>query len=182
MRADSPHGVRRRGGFTIIELVVAIVVSGLVVLSARELLEGLATTQLALERTRRDADGIEVSERLLRSVVANMDLDADDRASFAGGKDSAQFSSWCPSTRGWLDACHVRLRIDNGLVLEFPGLREHLPAERQAVGLLFLSDFARGGAWTTIWPASRSAPVAIGVVRVGNFGRDTLILRIGDRG
>lgn len=165
-----------------IELVVAIVVSGLVVLSARVVVEGLALTQLALERARRDADGIEVAERLLRAVVANTDLGVNDRAEFVGGTDSAQFSSWCPSVRGWLDACRVRLRVDSGLVLDFPGVRARLPAERQAVGLLFLNDVARGSTWTTSWPASRSAPVAIGVVRVGILGRDTLILRIGDRG
>lgn len=171
-----------RRGLTLIELLVAVAVTGIVLLCARALVDGLTATQLAVERTRRTVDASQVAERLLRGVVLNFQSANAESEMFAGTADSARFASWCPSAQGWLDRCLVRLRVDRGLVLQFTNFDERLPADRRAVALLFLQDATRGGTWTSEWSASRTAPMAIGVVRVGTVGRDTLILRIGARG
>lgn len=171
-----------RRGLTLIELLVAVAVTGVVLLCARALADGLTATQMAVERKRRSVDASEIGERLLRGVALNFQSANAESEMFAGAADSARFTSWCPSAQGWLDRCLVRLRIDNGLVLQFTNFDERLAADRRAVALLFLQDATRGGTWTSEWSPSRTAPMAIGIVRVGAVGSDTVILRIGARG
>lgn len=173
-----------RAGFTLVELMVALVISAVVVLGARMLLEQLGDsahrTVTAATRADRAANG----ERLLRDLAARLEIGTADTMRFSGEPGTATFSSWCDVPSGWQERCTVTLvassdggraslaaRLDRGEPITL--LVRDAPIE-----LRYLDDPRAGGRWFTNWGAGITAPLAIAVIS----GADTLIVRIGDRG
>jgi prepilin-type N-terminal cleavage/methylation domain-containing protein len=172
-----------RRGFTLIELVVAITISALVILAGRMLLENLGAAADRIDRAAQKGAGDANGERLLRALVAQIDVGIQG-ATFAGDEQSAQFTSWCQSPRGWRERCRITLSIE--MVNGSPALTTTLPgndrvvlyrAER-ALRLRYLVDPSAGGTWFVKWGDGLLAPRAIGVIA----DSDTLIIRIGDHG
>lgn len=175
---------KTRAGFTLVELMVALVVSAIVVLGARMLLEQLGEsahrTIVAATRADRAANG----ERLLRDLAERLEVGTTDATRFSGEPATASFSSWCDVPSGWQERCAVTLVATN------EGGRASLAARldrgdaitlfvRDApIELRYLDDPRAGGRWFTSWGAGITAPLAIAVIS----GADTLIVRIGDRG
>jgi prepilin-type N-terminal cleavage/methylation domain-containing protein len=175
----------RRRGFTLIELMVAIMLSGIVLLGARALWESLAgsvdrlRTQATAER--RDMNG----ERLLRSLVGRLEVGTDQSHEFAGDESHAQFTTWCDMPAGWQERCDAVIAIEPD---SSAGLRlvarlstgDVVALERGfSTGTLrYLNDPIGGGVWFRIWGHGITAPLAIGVITDG----DTTIVRIGERG
>jgi prepilin-type N-terminal cleavage/methylation domain-containing protein len=103
---------RRRSGFTLVEVMVALVVGGMAVAGAGALLGALADRARAIERAAASADGDANAERELRSLLASLDVSADTTVpSFVGDADSATFRAWCETPAGWLDHCTAHLRF-----------------------------------------------------------------------
>ena len=173
-----------RAGFTLVELMVALVVSAVVVLGARTLLEQLGEsahrTIAAAARADRAANG----ERLLRDLVGRLEVGTSDATRFAGEPATASFSSWCDVPSGWQERCSVTLVATNAegraslaARLE-PGDSVTVLVRDAPIELRYLDDPRAGGRWFTSWGAGITAPLAIGVIS----GGDTMIVRIGDRG
>lgn len=174
----------RRGGFTLVEMMVALVISAIVVLGARMLLEQLGDSALrtvaAATRTDREANG----ERLLRELAGRLEVGTDASARFSGEPGIARFGSWCDVPSGWQERCTV------ALVVIPRGGRSSLVAtlasddtvtllvRDQPIALRYLDDSRAGGRWFTSWGAGITAPLAFAVIS----GGDTTIVRIGDRG
>ena len=178
MRAD------HRRGFTLVEVIVALVVSAVAVLGARLLLERLAdgTSLIVREATADDARAN--GERMLRDLALRLEIGTIDAGPFVGGSDSARFTSWCDAPRGWRERCTVSLRVRTGDArdtvivststgLVFPALDAPSPIE-----LRYLNDVRASGIWFSSWGAGITAPLAIGIAGA----RDTIILRVGERG
>jgi hypothetical protein len=88
------------------------------------------------------------------------------------------------TSRGWLEPREVRIRLqmagDAKTVLLLIAGSDSLDirAAQSDAELAYLSDFDAGGQWTSQWTSLISLPRAIGILSA----RDTVILRIGDRG
>lgn len=173
----------RRRGFTLVEIVVALLVSAVVVLGARMLLEQLgdSTSRTVGNAARgdRDANG----EQLLRDLVRRLEVGTPGAARFAGEPDSASFSSWCDVPAGWQERCVVVIRvhpspIGTTLSLSATGIGSQQIRAAAQIELRYLDDAAAGGRWFRSWGAGITAPLAIGLLT----GSDTTILRIGERG
>src|SRR5689334_15918905 len=95
-------------GFTLLEVMVALVIGGMAVAGAAALLGVLGERAQAVERAGARADGDANAERVLRLLVANLNL-PDTTRSFAGDPNTVGFRSWCETPAGWLDRCAVRL-------------------------------------------------------------------------
>jgi prepilin-type N-terminal cleavage/methylation domain-containing protein len=173
-----------RGGFTLMEVVVALSIGALVLLGARAMLSQLAdsaeATAGAAAETDREANG----ERLLRDVVSRVEISDIDHRGVWGDEAGARFSTWCQMPDGWLERCTALLgvvRLDTATVLALELPRGEVHPVRRGFGrarLMYLIDAANGGRWTRNWSSTVTAPLAIGVVA----DADTLILRIGERG
>jgi prepilin-type N-terminal cleavage/methylation domain-containing protein len=179
--ARAEHRVR---GFTLIEILVALAVSGLVVLSARALMEAVDDAATRIGVRAESSDRTANAERLLRAVVGRLEVGTPASGQFGGDERSAQFTSWCERPGGWLERCAVTLvlrpeRGGTAVALEL-STGETITVARGSgrAELRYLSDARGGGSWIRVWGSGITAPLAIAVF----LERDTLLLRIGERG
>lgn len=177
---------RKTLGFTLMELVVAMTLSGIVLLGARSLWESVAGS---IDRLRaraivvdRDANG----ERLLRSLVGRLEVGTDQSREFAGDESHAIFTTWCDVPAGWQERCGAVIGIEpdsDGRSLRLVAhlsTGEFITLDRGFTNgkLRYLNDPVSGGVWFRVWGHGITAPLAIGVITDG----DTAIVRIGGRG
>ena len=188
MSRREPRTVSRapaaRAAFTLIEVMVALSISGLVLLGARWLLTGLADDADRITRAAALADHDANAERVLRALFAGLEVGTDSTRTFEGSERHARFTTWCDAPAGWQERCEALLQLDS--LGGAPGLRvtlstgEVIPLRGGFArgSLRYLSDARAGGTWFRRWGRGIVAPPAVGVVIDG----DTLILRIGERG
>jgi prepilin-type N-terminal cleavage/methylation domain-containing protein len=92
--------MRRRSGFTIIELMVALAVSGIVLLGARAILETVADRAGGITRAAVAADRDANAERTLRALVERLEVGTGPGTEFGGDGASAAFiSCWYATAR-----------------------------------------------------------------------------------
>ena len=173
---------RERAGFTLVEVLVALSICAVVLVSARALLDGLATHAHATVRAMRRADATGNGERLARQLAGNLVLAPGNARSFEGSTTEASFESWCPAARGGLERCGVRLALvggseEAGIVVSLStGARIPLVRGTNA-RLRYLSDPADGGRWDDVWRQPQTPPLAV----AASAGGRTIMLRIGER-
>jgi prepilin-type N-terminal cleavage/methylation domain-containing protein len=185
-------------GFTLVEVMVALALSGLVLLGARRLLEELADSAGRLTTSAAALDREANAERLLRTLVANMEVGSEQAGPFSGAERETRFTTWCDVPAGWRERCEVRLAVTDATAGRRAALTATLPSGEvvtladgfHAGSFRYLNDLRGdgGGEWFISWGAGITAPLALGILlerRAGPHGVarvDTLILRIGERG
>lgn len=173
-----------RPGFTLVEVMVALTVSAIVLLGARMLLEQLGDNASRTVAAAGRADGEANGERLLRDLAGRLEVGTDGVAQFSGEATGTRFSSWCDVPSGWQERCAVTVAVRNeqeraSLVATLAGGDSIVVLSRtQPIELRYLDDPRAGGRWFTSWGAGITAPLAFAVIS----GRDTMIVRIGERG
>jgi len=176
-----------RPGFTLVEILVALVVGGAAILGARSVLGALADHSDRVAAAAATADRAANGERVLRALLGDLEIGSTKDVTFGGDEGEAQFATWCPTASGWKERCTVRLVVLQAdsigatfTVASVLSTGEILPlVERDALPKIqYLRDAANGGAWFRTWGAGITAPLAIGILTE----RDTLIIRIGERG
>ena len=194
MRSPETAG---RAGFTLLEVVVALAITGMVLLGARLVFGQLAD---GAERVAEEAAALDREAnamRYLRELVGSAEVqpaaeDGSGERAFVGEAGGVRFWTWCEVSAGWQERCQATLglladdsggagragdaavlavRVGGGDVLT---LRRGLRRAR----LAYLSDAALGGRWMRNWESTVSLPLAIGVLSAD----DTVIVRIGERG
>ncbi|HKV50231.1 MAG TPA: prepilin-type N-terminal cleavage/methylation domain-containing protein [Gemmatimonadaceae bacterium] len=178
----------RRSGFTLIEVLVALVVGAIVLAGAHQVLAILTDQAHALTRRAAEGDREANGERTLRALVGQLELGSPGTIPFSGTPDTVRFSSWCEAPAGWLERCPVTLSF------AADGDHETLRAEVGAQPPLelvsgfrrgtfrYLESAAAGGQWFQQWGTGITAPLGIGVVLVRDHSVDTMLVRIGPRG
>ena len=175
---------RRRPGVSLLETIVALAVSGIVLLGAHTMVEGLGDNTRHLHASAERWDDEANRELALRLLADRVEVATDSTARFVGNEREVRFSSWCEAGGGWLERCAITIsfvRHDTGYGLVVNSSLQGAITLRTGVRagrLLYLSSAADGGAWQQHWTVGVTAPLAIGVVADG----DTLIVRLGGRG
>ena len=194
MRRVASNSPRRRklarstrpDGFTLVELLVALMVGGVAILGARAVFASLADHADRVLEVAAISDREANGERTLRALVGDLDMGSTTATTFGGDAHEARFTSWCSTPSGWKERCVIRLAVlprdasdGSSVVVVFPdGQMLPLLAANAGMGLRYLRDATNGGTWFERWGTGITAPLAIGIVT----DRDTLILRIGERG
>jgi prepilin-type N-terminal cleavage/methylation domain-containing protein len=99
-------------GFTLVELLVAISIGGVVLLGLRILVDGLTLEGTAMARNERSVDGAVNAEWTVRQIVGNLAVDSDSLSALVGTERDARFASWCPASEGSLESCDICLFIE----------------------------------------------------------------------
>lgn len=180
-----------RRGFTLVELLVALVIGTIVMLGGRLMFQSVADARGRLVRETSRADDDANAERVLRATVGALETGPGMNAQFGGNEHQARFTSWCDTPGGWKERCAVTLSMvgdgdDTGtrdssgqaLVLQ---LAQQPPVQVRAGfahgALRYLLDAHDGGTWMRVWGRGLTAPLAIGVIVYA----DTMILGVGNR-
>jgi prepilin-type N-terminal cleavage/methylation domain-containing protein len=178
----------RHSGFTLIEVLVALVVGAIVLLGAQRILATLSDQAHALTRHATDSDRDANGERMLRDLLGRLEIGSPGTIPFTGSPDTVRFSSWCEAAEGWLERCNVTLsfapRGDREVLRAQVGHAApfDLVGGFSAGAFRYLESAAAGGQWFQRWGTGITAPLGIGVVVEQEHAVDTMLIRIGPRG
>jgi len=173
-------------GFTLLEVMVALAVGGLVVLFAQRLLGQVAAGLRASAVAQRDLDREQNARRLVQSLLLSLEV-GDEGGAFEGEGNQVAFAAWLQRPEGWFVRERVRLGWNNGRV-------ETLTSQGaivlwDSVATLDLDYLLEPGAttsWVRRWTSPVSAPVALRVRLGRRVGQavvaDTLLFLIKERG
>jgi len=172
-----------RAGFTLVELLVALLVGGIVVAGARSMAEQLGASAMRTASAAARADRDANAAALLRALTLRLEVGTEEAQAFGGAPDITRFSSWCDVPGGWQERCQVTLTVVHGaeedaLRLDTSAGDSALLVRATRVELRYLENPAAGGAWFGSWGTGITAPFALGVVA----GTETTLVRIGSRG
>jgi prepilin-type N-terminal cleavage/methylation domain-containing protein len=168
-----------RVGFTLVEVMVALVIGGMTIASAGALLGGLSDRAEFIATTAAHADAGANAEYVLRSLTENLDSGSGTTPPLVGSADSVVFRSWCQTPRGWFEQCAVRLSFDRRpgvavLGMELRGSTSTLLSLPRGAGRFhYLDDTGQSLRWIDSW-SERELPVAVGIILDG----DTLLLPV----
>jgi len=184
-RLPDERRVRRWPGFTLLELVAALGLSGLVAAGVWRLVSQLADGEERVRRERSAFTAAVNGERLLRSIIARAESGPSTDAQFIGDATAASFRSWWLTPGGWLERCRATLAVtrtqDGSAILLRAGADDVVVVRRRgAATLLYYDSEHPAEPWSTTWTSDVALPGAIGVA-FGEPGSDTLVLPTGAR-
>lgn len=173
----------RRSGLALFELVVALGISGIVLLAAHGLSATIGEAGARARLVASNHNAARNAERTLREMVGQIEVGPDSDGRFTGTPAATEFQTWCMSPGGWEEPCRVRLELEPRqgtaeLAAMYGGRRLVLRRGALPARLVYLESPDGGGTWAPAWGASIRPPLAVLVV----LGRDSLLLRIGERG
>ncbi len=189
---DCASSQGQRGGFTLVEVVVALAVSGIILVGARAMLDMLGDSANRIAQAAADADARANGDRLLRSLLTRLEVGTQEAHPFSGGPREVMFTTWCDTPAGWLERCDASVRLEsqgdtNTLVARLSPVDPRANLGPTTIVLArgfhtgvfrYLNDPGLGGRWFIEWGTGIVTPLAVGVI----LDSDTTIVRIGERG
>jgi prepilin-type N-terminal cleavage/methylation domain-containing protein len=181
----------RRQGFTLVEVLIALAIGGLVVLLAHSLFGAVAERGSSVLETRAALDREMNARRWLAATFLSLDVGSDTSLGFDGRADRASFSAWLPTADGWFTRRAVTLaRLDNRLVATL-GPGEAIVLQDRVVDVAFdyLLEPGAEARWVREWVSPVSAPLAVrlrvrcrgGCARDAAQAVDTLLALVKER-
>ena len=111
----------RRHGFTLIEVMVALVVLSLVILLAVGIFAGVSHAAAEVGQGRRAFDREMNARRWLTRSLRSMEVGTPAAAAFLGDSVQMSYTSWAPVPDGWLERVPVRLAAERGALVAYSG-------------------------------------------------------------
>lgn len=171
-------------GFTLVEVLVAAVLSAAVALLAHQLFGATADGSRRLREARLALDRRGNADQLLRGAFLSLEVGADGADGFSGKRDRVRFSSWLPTADGWLERTTVELRLDGDRWIASAASAPAIELARGVSALRFdyLLEPGADATWVSAWESAASAPLAVRVRVLRTVGADTTIYLIKARG
>ena len=174
--------MKHRAGFTLIEVMVAVAIAGVVVLAAYRIVAGVADGARAVAAARESLDRSVNARRWLKATFLSLD------PPFEGRANRASFTSWQLMPGGWLEPRSIQLLQEGTRFVGKTG-GESLPLAGGVSDMSFdyLLEPGANTKWVREWISPVSAPLAVRL-RITGCGRqdggcvDTLLFLIKERG
>jgi prepilin-type N-terminal cleavage/methylation domain-containing protein len=174
--------VRRRAAFTLIEVMVAMAIAGVVVIAAHRIFTGVADGARAVATAREGLDRSANAQRWLKATFLSLE------PPFEGRTTRATFTSWQLTPQGWLEPQPTSLAADGAhFVGTSGGTALQLADSVTSVAFDYLLEPGADTRWVGEWVSPVSAPLAIRL-RIAGCGRqdagcvDTLLFLVKERG
>ncbi len=179
-----------RGGFTLIEVIVALTIGALVVLLAHQVFASVAERGRTLVAARDSLNRAANARRWLKATFLSLDVGTDSAGGFDGRADRVAFAAWERTADGWFERRHIALSRDGDRLVAsvIPGEPVALIDGVTGIAFDYLLEPGAESRWVREWVSPVSAPVAIRmrVTRGRGDGRrvvtDTLLFLIKERG
>jgi prepilin-type N-terminal cleavage/methylation domain-containing protein len=171
----------RARGFTLIEVLVALTITGLVVIAAHRIFTGVADGASSLSTTRERLDRTTNARRWLKATFLSL------VPPFDGQVDRVTFSAWQQVSGGWFEQRSIELRQQANQFVAAGRPPLILADSVASVTFDYLLEPGADTKWVREWISPVSAPLAIRVRIAGcNRGQatcvDTLLFLIKERG
>ena len=162
---------RSRRGLTLLEMLVALSISGLAILGGVMLLDQVDDSDARIvEDSMRDAT-VANGDRLLRRLLVDAHSTTDTVDRFRGDERNASYLTRCDTPSGWSEPCRARLSVDSigdsSAVVVETDRGERFEVRRVAgIGTLRYLDHSSDSdsAWVRRWTTSIALPAAIALV------------------
>lgn len=183
-RAEAPAC---RSGFTLIEVLTALMITGIVGLLAHRLMSVTIDGVHQLEHVRLEHDRRENGRRWMRSALLSLEAGGTDGA-FEGVPGQLTFGAWLEQPGGWSTLQRVRIELRNGRAIASAGKAESLLLADSVTALSFdyLLEPGLETKWVQEWLSPLSAPLAVRMRltrrEYGFEQSDTLLFLIKERG
>jgi prepilin-type N-terminal cleavage/methylation domain-containing protein len=170
-----------RRGFTLVELLAALSISGLAMLAGVMLLDQVTDGSSRIARAGRIAARHGNGSRLLRQLLLDAHVTGDSVDRFRGDERSVDVSTLCQQPDGWMEPCRASLGVDwrgdTSVVTASLATGERLELARYSARaeLRYFDAIPSHSAWLQRWAVSIAMPVAIAFVSAG----DTAIYPLG---
>jgi len=174
--------VRQRGGFTLVEIMVAMTIAAIVIVAAHQLFTGVADGSKAVASARESLDHSSNARRWLKAAFLSLEPPFDGRSG------RVTFTSWQLTPGGWFAPASVTLSAEQDrLLASVSGQPLGLAAGINEVAFDYLLEPGADSKWVREWVSPVSAPLAIRL-RIAGCGRrdatcvDTLLFLVKERG
>jgi len=174
-----------RRGFTLVEVMLALALGGLVVLMAQRIFAGVTDGARRLSEAQEALDRQANARRLLVGLVGALDIGTSQSAGFDGRPNQVTFSTWTVSREGWPARQRVTLRlVSRALVAEGLDAAAIVLADSvAALDIDYLLDYGADATWVRNWQSPVSAPLVLRMrIARAESVVDTLLLVAGPRG
>lgn len=174
-----------RRGFTLLELLLALSLSGVAVLLGALLWRQSLSAAAALTTHRETLDREQGARRWLQSALGSIEIGAPGDVKFTGESDRVSFTTWLLTSGGWPERQDVTLAlVQHTLTATIGGAHPlALVDSLSAVGFDYLLEPGLNSRWAMGWESPISAPLAIRLRLSHLDGRaDTLLVLVGSRG
>lgn len=176
------------GGFTLVEIMVALTLSALVVLLAHRVFTGVVDGAGRLGEARLALDREANARRFLQEAFGSLDVGSEGAGGFAGRAERVEFATWQRVPEGWLERRQLTIGVEGGGFAARAAASD-LVVLRDSVDRVefdYLLEPGANAAWVREWISPVSAPVAVRVRVHGARSRehgavDTLLVLIGPR-
>lgn len=174
-----------RRGFTLVEMLVALVVGGIAVATAAAVFaassDGVRNLVERSDRWTREA----TSRAWLGQLFAGAEVRNTPQAEFVGLERFVRFSTRYWAAEGWLEPGVVSLAFDDGSVTSaFPdGVRLVLIDSLTDASFEYLIRYGEPSPWLLEWESGTTLPLAVRLrLTHPDESVDTLLFYIGERG
>jgi prepilin-type N-terminal cleavage/methylation domain-containing protein len=169
-------------GFTLIEVMVAMAIAGVVIVAAHRIFAGVADGARAIAVARESLDRSVNARRWLKATFLSLE------PPFEGHANRASFTSWQVVPGGWFEQAPTQLGEEGSYFVGATGAeRLQLADGVSDVAFDYLLEPGADAKWVREWISPVSAPLAVRL-RVAGCGRrdaacvDTLLFLVKERG
>lgn len=174
--------MKSRGGFTLIEVLVALTIASAVVLVAHRIFASVVDGSKAVADARHELDRSANARRWLKATFLSLE------PPFEGRHESVSFTSWQQTAGGWFEQKPTILQLNDSTLVGTTGSeRLRLTTGVSSVAFDYLLDPGADTKWVREWVSPVSAPLAVRL-RIAGCGKqdagcvDTLFFLVRERG
>lgn len=170
-------------GFTLIEVMVALLLTSLVALVAHQLLAGVIDGAVALRRSAPSATDPILGREWVLEACRTLEVGAPGTHGFEGTASSVHFDARLVTEEGWVERQPVSIEAGPGeLKIRTGAITARLVDSAEMATIDYLADAAGDAGWVSGWSSPVSAPLAMRLRWTRAGVADTLLCSIGARG